>query len=319
VGGAWPPLPACADEGGVSFWLPGLFGSFAAAPGNPGWSGTLISYHTSVSAGGGKVFQDGTNIVAGLSGQGDLALYGITYTFAQPVVGGQFAVSVFNVAGRNAADVSATLTGPLGNQISGTRGQSLTSFGDLIPQTTLKWNSGVNNFMIYGTGDIPVGDYDANRLANLGIGHGAIDGGAGYTYLNPATGYEFSATGGLTYNFENMATQYQNGIDSHIDWGLSKFLTKQFDVGIVGYYFQQLTGDSGSGDRLGPFRSRVVGLGPQANLLFPVGDKVSGAASLKLYKEFDAQNRPEGWNAWLTISLSEAPPHPAAAPVTVKY
>jgi len=31
--------------------------------------------------------------------------------------------------------------------------------------------------MIYGTGDIPVGDYDQNRLANLGLGHGAIDGG----------------------------------------------------------------------------------------------------------------------------------------------
>jgi hypothetical protein len=29
--------------------------------------------------------------------------------------------------------------------------------------------------MVYGTGDIPVGDYDPRRLANLGIGHGAID------------------------------------------------------------------------------------------------------------------------------------------------
>jgi hypothetical protein len=35
------------------------------------------------------------------------------------------------------------------------------------------------------------------------------------------------------------------------------------------------------------------------------------------YKEFDAQNRPSGWNAWLTISFSEAPPRPAA--VTEKY
>ena len=31
-----------ADEGGVSFWLPGLFGSFAAAPGTPGWAVTFI-------------------------------------------------------------------------------------------------------------------------------------------------------------------------------------------------------------------------------------------------------------------------------------
>src|SRR5215472_11031995 len=29
---------AMADEGGVSFWLPGFFGSLAAAPMQPGWS-----------------------------------------------------------------------------------------------------------------------------------------------------------------------------------------------------------------------------------------------------------------------------------------
>jgi len=42
---------ASADEGGVSFWLPGFFGSLAAAPQQPGWSLTSIYYHTSVSAG----------------------------------------------------------------------------------------------------------------------------------------------------------------------------------------------------------------------------------------------------------------------------
>src|SRR5262245_11922251 len=40
-----------ADEGGVSVWLPGFFGSLAAAPLQPGWSLTSIYYHTSVSAG----------------------------------------------------------------------------------------------------------------------------------------------------------------------------------------------------------------------------------------------------------------------------
>src|SRR5262245_12384515 len=45
------PRSALADEGGVSFWLPGLFGSLAAAPQQPGWSLTSVYYHTSVSAG----------------------------------------------------------------------------------------------------------------------------------------------------------------------------------------------------------------------------------------------------------------------------
>src|SRR4051794_15469455 len=43
---------ARADEGGVSFWLPGQFGSLAAAPAQPGWSAAVTYYHTKVSAGG---------------------------------------------------------------------------------------------------------------------------------------------------------------------------------------------------------------------------------------------------------------------------
>jgi hypothetical protein len=38
---------------------------------------------------------------------------------------------------------------------------------------------------------------------------------------------------GFTYNFENQSTQYQNGVDMH-DWGASQFLTKQFQIGLVG-------------------------------------------------------------------------------------
>ena len=46
------PNVALADEGGVSFWLPGMFGSLAATPQQPGWSLATIYYHTSVEAGG---------------------------------------------------------------------------------------------------------------------------------------------------------------------------------------------------------------------------------------------------------------------------
>src|SRR5258708_25855497 len=40
-----------ADESGTSFWLPGTFGSLAAAPGQPRWAFASDYYHTSVSAG----------------------------------------------------------------------------------------------------------------------------------------------------------------------------------------------------------------------------------------------------------------------------
>ena len=305
------PNLARADEGGVSFWLPGEFGSFAAVPGEPGLSVASFYLHPEVSASANKTFQIGTQIEAGIQGRGDLVGFGPTYIFASPVFGGQASVSLLGVGGRNWASVAATLTGPMGNEISGSRSQALTSVGDLFPQATLKWNQGVNNYMIYGTGDIPVGDYSSTRLANLGLGHGAIDGGAGYTYLNPANQLEFSTVVGMTYNFINPSTQYQNGLDAHLDWGASRFLTKQLDVGLVGYVFQQVTGDSGAGAKLGSFETRVAGIGPQVNYFFPVSDQIQGFANVKVYREFAAQNRPEGWNAWLTIAFSPAPPKKA--------
>ena len=106
------------------------------------------------------------------------------------------------------------------------------------------------------------------RLANLGIGHAALDGGGGYTYFNPQTGQEFSAVAGFTYNFKNPDTQYQSGIDFHIDWGMSQFLSKQVHVGFVGYAYQQIADDFGQHPMLGGFRSRVLGVGPQVGFLF---------------------------------------------------
>jgi hypothetical protein len=44
-------LPAArADEGGISFWLPGQFGSLAAVPTDPGFSLPVIYYHSSADA-----------------------------------------------------------------------------------------------------------------------------------------------------------------------------------------------------------------------------------------------------------------------------
>jgi hypothetical protein len=198
----------------------------------------------------------------------------------------------------------------------GSISQTTTGFGDLYPQAIIRWNSGLNNWMVYGTGDIPVGDYSSTNLANIGIGHGAVDGGGGYTYFNPQTGHEFSAVTGLTYNLINPSTNYQSGVDWHLDWGASQFLTKQILVGAVGYFYEQISPDSGSGDRVGAFESGVIGVGPQVGFIIPVGT-VQAYVNLKAYWEFDAHDRPSGWNAWLTLSLSpSAPTNPRSAMLT---
>jgi hypothetical protein len=327
------PNDARADEGGVSFWVPGFFGSLAATPQQPGFSLALIYYHTSVSAGGDVAFARQVNrghitanfngnVNANLDAKVDLGLAAPTYVFAERFLGGQAAVSMLIPYGRNRTSVDATLTGalgPLGFTVSGSREDAITGFGDLAPMFNVRWNAGVHNFMTYITGNLTTGRYDPTRLANLGIGHNAIDAGGAYTYFNPQTGHEFSATLGFTYNFENVHTDYQNGIDMHLDLGASQFLTKQLQVGLVGYWYNQLSCDSGAGDRVGCFESRVAGIGPQIGYIIPISNENQGYINLKGYKEFAAEHRADGWNVWLTFAISPAAKQPPAAkPIITK-
>ena len=118
---------------------------------------------------------------------------------------------------------------------------------------------------------------------------------------------------GFTYNTTNQSTQYQNGVDMHFDWGASQFLTKQFQVGLVGYVYDEIGCDSGSGDRVGCFKSRVIGVGPQVGFIIPISTTTQGYLNLKAYREFDQANRPDGWNAWVTFVLSPAQQTPSAS------
>ncbi|MET4038161.1 hypothetical protein ABIB94_009295 [Bradyrhizobium sp. JR7.2] len=191
------PQNASADESGISFWVPGQFGSLAAAPTAPGWSLGTVYYRTSVAASGAAAaarevqvgrFSPNVNVSlnVNLNAPPDLLFLAPTYTFATPVLGGQLAIGVTGVFGRNSTTLDGALTagfGPFATMRTGSTTDSLTGFGDLYPMITLKWHDGVHNYMTYATGDIPVGAYDPSRLSNIGIGHGAIDAGGGYTCL----------------------------------------------------------------------------------------------------------------------------------------
>lgn len=330
------PKTAHSDEGGVSFWLPGIYGSLAATPQQPGWAFTTFNYFTSVSAGAdvarAREFEIGQFPVT-LTGTVNLSLHSTvdiqafvpTYVFATPFLGAQASLGMMALYGGNTTSVNGTLSGtiigPGGGMIPFMRSvsisDSVTGFGDLYPQFAVRWNAGVNNYMVYMTGDIPVGDYSSTSLANIGIGHGAFDAGTGYTYFDPQAGHEFSGVLGFTANMINPATQYLNGVDMHFDWGASQFIGKQLEIGLVGYVYKEIGCDSGSGDHVGCFQSQVVGIGPQIAFIFPVGG-LQAYLNFKAYREFDAENRPDGWDAWVTLSLSQLPEAASPKPVITK-
>ena len=121
--------------------------------------------------------------------------------------------------------------------------------GDLAPDVTMKWAFGVHYFTAYVTANVPTGQFSASRLANIGIGHWAVDAGGGYTYFDPKTGYEFSGVLGFTYNFINPTTQYQDGVDMHFDWAASYTFNDKISAGVVGYVFRQSVATAGPAPR----------------------------------------------------------------------
>jgi hypothetical protein len=92
-----------------------------------------------------------------------LGLVSPTYVFATPFLGGQASAAlIFGYANNDTSlNASATATALLPTPISIERSAALhqdtNGITDLIPMFTDRWNAGVNNYMVYLTGDIPVG------------------------------------------------------------------------------------------------------------------------------------------------------------------
>jgi hypothetical protein len=291
-----------ADEGGASMWLPGQFASFAAVPVDPGFSLEAMFYFRKASATAGTDFSRGGGLLVGLNTTEQYLYLTPSYAFAQPVLNGQLSLGVTFSTGRADTLVWGVLTGPGGNSLSTASSDSAAGISDLYPLASLKWQVGAHNAMAYTMASVPVGTYDPNRLAGVGLGHWAVDFGMGYTFL-PSSGFEFSVTTGLTYNFVNPTTGYQSGMDGHIDVGTSYSLSDALYVGAAGYLFNQVSPDTGGNLRLGGFRSRVLGAGPQLGWSFTIGC-LAIDLSVRAYWEFAAQNRPEGWNAYLVVTPS---------------
>lgn len=260
-------LPAGADEGGVSYWLP---------------------------------------ITAGPDSRADPLFPFPGYTFETPAAGARTSLAVGAALAHTQASVQASLTGPRGNTIAGAGTGRLTGVSNVYALGTLKWNRGMHNTIAYAMSALPAGSYRVGRLANFGLNHWLLDLGGGYTYLDPNKGQEVSAVAGFTYNFKNDDTDYKNGVNSHLDWAASQFVSKQTHLGVAGYFYYQLTGDSGAGARSGDRKSRVTGLGPQVGHFFKV-DGRTWYVNVKGYYEFDAKNRPEGWNLWVTLAIPLGP------------
>ena len=208
-------------------------------------------------------------------------------------------------AGHVNVDAKASAQLPSGLAASVGKSDDLTGIGDPAVAAALGWR--VRNgdlfraWNVYATLVVPVGDYELGRIANLGSNHWGLDVGTAFTMGNFARGPELSGLLGVTFNGKNPDTEYRTGTELHLELVYKQHLPKGFSFGLAGYYYQQLTGDSGSA-LLGDFKGRVAAIGPELAYQFKAGGRIVGR-DLRWYQEFSAQNRLEGDAVFLTLSL----------------
>ena len=71
-------------------------------------------------------------------------------------------------------------------------------------------------------------------------------------------------------------------------------------VGVNGFWYDQITGDSGSGATFGDFEGRTTGVGPVLSYVFKIG-KVDMIAEVKWLHELETTNRLEGDIVWFKL------------------
>ena len=284
---------AQAAEKGLGFYLLGSRGPMAGFTPPPGLFFQNDLYIYSGQAGRELQLPFGGEIIGEVEATAVLDLPTGVWVTPWQIAGGNLAFSATLPFG--SLDVDASL-GRLSVQ------DDVFTVGDPVVSGFLGWHSGNFHWQTGVAVNVPVGDYQAGEIANISFNRWGTDVFATGTWLDPTLGLDVSGAAGVTFNGENSATDYKTGTEFHLEGAVTKFLSKDLTIGLVGYYYKQLTGDSGSGARLGDFKGEVAAVGGTLGYNFQLG-VLPVSARLKYFHEFAAENRLEGDAGFFTVSM----------------
>lgn len=176
------------------------------------------------------------------------------------------------------------------------------ALGDIaVIPASLYWSSGNLHFNLYEMVIMPTGQYDVGASVNIGRNYWSFDTVLAATWFDPDSGTEFSLVSGLMINIENPATNYKTGNELHFDAMFNKFVTENTALGLHGYAYKQLTGDSGTGTHLGAFKGSSIGIGPAYSYV-PTSLDGKFALTIKYMKDLEATNRLKAGYGLLNLS-----------------
>jgi hypothetical protein len=303
------PLSAHAEEGGSGHYMPGGAASFIdALPGKPGLAIANFFNFYDASASVSRQLPYGGLVTAGL----DATAYSDTvvalYQTPLKLLGGYYAVGMAIPYVWMRAKGEVQVTGPRGVTITSTVRDKANGIGDIMLYPFMLGWTGLNGDLKY---DVrlgiyaPTGDYDKGKLANVGKNYWTFEPTVSLSYISSKIGLELSAFAGMDFNTNNHKTDYRSGTQFHLDLTVAEHLPLLggiIGVGANGFYYQQITGDSGSGALLGDFKGRTLGIGPVLSYATKIWKK-DLVAEVKWLPELEVKKRLKGDYIWFKLGM----------------
>ncbi len=300
--------PLKAAEGAGSFYLLGSKTSMAGFLPPPG---TYVQDLNFFYSGSSDVALDlgGVEVTGGVDANLYYKLPTLLWVSDKKIFGGNVALTAVAPIGWKDVSAAAEIRGPGGGVfVPGPFEDSGTHFGDPVVGGIIGWHRGNWHWNITTLVNIPIGYWEVGSLDNIGFNRWGFDTTAAVTWLDPTVGLELSIASGFTFHLENPDTDYKTGTEFHLEYAAVKNFSKELGIGVNGYFYQQVEGDSGAGARLGSFKGRTLALGPVVNWNFVVR-QIPVSTSFKYMREFDVENCLEGDVGFvsLTMPLSAGP------------
>jgi hypothetical protein len=295
---------AHAEEGGSGHYLPGAIASFI--DGVP-LKETFVARLNVINYRGSMAAQKALPIagVAAVGADASSWAYGLTLLWRPPLdLGERWSYAMSATIPYLTMDVTASAVAPLPGGRSAAIGlaSSVDGLGDaVLMPLMLNYNVDPDfNVSLRVGAYAPTGNYRVGRLANTGKNFWTVEPIVGLMYFGQKNGREASVFIGGDFNAENGDTHYKSGTQFHVDGTLAQHFPLAGGLagaGLSGYYYQQVTGDSGSGATLGDFKGKTVGLGPVVSYVGKLGGH-DAIYELKWLHEIEAQNRMKGDIVW---------------------
>ena len=303
--------PSRAEQGGSAHYMPGMAASFIDGfPGKPGGL-AVLSYFTYYDASAGPNRQ--LPMGGFLTTDADATVYaGTIAAFYQPhweVLGGGLAFGVAVPYVWLEVDAQAQRIDPGGvpGPVFAAR-DTANGIGDVtIYPFMLGWTNLVKDLKLDTRLGIyaPTGEYEVGQLANVGKNYWTFEPGIMASWLSSTIGTEITLYTGVDFNLENQDMDYTSGTSLHLDLTVAQHLPLLggfVGVGANGFYYEQISGDSGADARLGDFKGRTLGVGPVVSYIRQIGG-TQLLAELKWLPELDTDNRLEGDYIWFKLGF----------------